>query len=138
MDRDAAQALLARLHEAQNAFYGGGDGAPLRALLDPHIAWHVPGDNAIAGDHVGVAAVLDYMRRRRDLVGATMRMHPLELLVGDGDHVASRTDGTAVVDGIEVRWSTVGLYRLTAHHVLECWLLPLEPATFDRVWRGPA
>jgi len=37
------------------------------------------------------------MLRRRDLAGATMRMYPRELLVGDGDHVASRTDGTATM-----------------------------------------
>ena len=39
---------------------------PLRELLAPDVEWHVPGASPIAGDHVGVDAVLDYMTRRRD------------------------------------------------------------------------
>lgn len=135
MERHAAASLLERLHSAQNAYYGGGDDGPLRALLAPDVAWHVPGDNAIAGDHRGLAQVLAYMRRRRDIARRSMRLYPLELLVGEGQHVASRTDGTATVDGVEHRWSTLGLYRLEDARVLECWLLPLEQATFDLVWR---
>jgi len=42
-----------------------------------------------------------------------MRMHPREqLVVGDNDHIASRTDGTATVNGVERHWSTLGRYRL--------------------------
>jgi ketosteroid isomerase-like protein len=135
VERHTAASLLDRLHSAQNAYYGGGDDAPLRALLAPDVTWHVPGDNAIAGDHRGLGQVLAYMSRRRDLARNSMRLYPLELLVGEGQHVASRTDGTATVDGIEHRWSTLGLYRLDDARVLECWLLPLDPATFDLVWR---
>lgn len=139
MDRADAERLLVALHDAQNELYGGGDPSAVVALLDVDIAWHVPGDagvNAIAGDYVGREAVLAYMRRRRDLAGSSMRMHPRELLVGDADHVASRTDGSAVIDGTEHRWSTIGLYRLdpSATRILECWLLPLDQAVFDRVW----
>src|SRR5690348_17302947 len=114
VDRELAAAVLARLHAAQGAFYAGEPGAdaPLRALLTEDIAWHVPGRNAIAGDYVGVEAVMAYFARRRDLATRTFRMHPGELLAGAGDHVAVLTDGTAVIGGAERRWSTVGLYRL--------------------------
>ena len=76
------------------------------------------------------------MLRRRDVAGSTMRLHPLELLVGD-DHVACRTEGTATIDGIERRWSTLGLYRVGADRIRECWLLPLDPREFDAVWSRP-
>jgi hypothetical protein len=95
----------------------------------------VPGDNAIAGDYRGCDAVLDYMRRRRDLAGRTFRLHPGEILTGDGEHVAVLTDGTATIDGLERRWSTVGLYRLRGAQVAACWLLPLDAAAFDAYWR---
>jgi ketosteroid isomerase-like protein len=49
VERAAALELLARLHAAQGDFYAGGAEAPLRALLDPDVEWHVPGRNAIAG-----------------------------------------------------------------------------------------
>jgi uncharacterized protein len=136
MDRAKAINLLQRLHAAQGAFYAGGDEVPVRALLTDDVHWHVPGRNAITGDYHGIDAVLAYFRRRRDLVDRTLRLHPGDVLVGDGDHIAALTDGTAVVGGVERRWSTVGLYQVRAGQVAACWLLPLDPDTFDDVWAG--
>jgi uncharacterized protein len=135
MDREEARGVLARLHEAQGAFYAGGPEEPLRALLTEDIAWTVPGRNAIAGEYRGIDAVMAYFRRRRDLAARTFRMHPGDLLVGDGDRVAVLTDGTAVIGGVERRWSTVGLYELRDGRVAACWLLPLDLAAFDAAWR---
>jgi len=62
-------------------------------------------------------------------------MHPGDVLVGDGDRVAVLTDGSARIGGREERWSTVGLYRLAGDRRLAaCWLLPLDPEAFDRIW----
>jgi ketosteroid isomerase-like protein len=132
--RDEAERVLARLHAAQGDFYAGGPAEPLRAILTDDVEWHVPGDNAIAGDYHGIDAVLAYFARRRDLAARSFRMHPGELLVGDGDHVAVLTDGTATVGGSERRWSTVGLYRLRGGRVAACRLLALDLAAFDEIW----
>ena len=136
-ERDRAIEVLRRLHAAQGELYAGGDDTAVRAVLTDDIEWHVPGDNAIAGDYRGIDEVLDYFARRRDLAKSTLRLHPGDVLTGDGDHVAALTDGTATIDGREHRWSTVGLYRLRGDRVCACWLLPLDPAAFDAVWRGP-
>jgi uncharacterized protein len=138
VERARALELLARLHEAQGSFYAGGPDGPLRAVLADDVVWHVPGANAIAGVYEGVDAVLAYMRRRRDLATRTFRMHPGDVLVGEGDTVAALTDGTAVIDGVERSWSTVGLYRFSSDRVAACWLLPLDPGVFDEVWRTAA
>ena len=130
--------LLSRLHKAQGAFYAGGDDGPLRAVLDPAVNWYVPGRNAIAGEYHGLDAVLGYMTARRNLARASFRLHPGELLVGGHDHVASLTDGSAVIDGTERRWSTVGLYRIRDGRIAECRLLPLDADEFDDIWRGPS
>ena len=135
MDRVAAEALLARLHAAQGEFYAGGADGPLRALLAPDIEWHIPGVNAIAGDYRGIDEVMAYFARRRDHAARSFRMHPGDVLVGEGDRVAVLTDGTATIGGREERWSTVGLYRLAGERIVAgCWLLPLDPAAFDRIW----
>jgi hypothetical protein len=63
-------------------------------------------------------------------------MYPGEMLIGDGDHVGVLTAGAAVLGGHERRWSTVGLYRFRSGRVAECWLLPLDPDAFDRIWSG--
>jgi ketosteroid isomerase-like protein len=138
MDRAEAVQLLGRLHAAQGTFYTGGDEAPVRALLTDDVHWHVPGRNAIAGDYHGVDAVLAYFRRRRDLAGRTFRMHPGDVLVGDGARIAALTDGTAMIGGVERRWSTVGLYEICGGRVAACWLLPLDADSFDQIWADPA
>jgi ketosteroid isomerase-like protein len=135
MDRLRVLAQLRRLHEAQGEFYAGGPGDALRALLTDDVVWTVPGKNAIAGTYEGVDAVMAYFARRRDLASRTFRMHPGEVLVGDGEHVAVLTDGTALIAGEERRWSTVGLYRFAAERVAACWLLPLDAEEFDRIWQ---
>ena len=137
MERREAEAVLGRLHQAQNRFHAGGGDEELREVLAPDVLWSVPGRNAIAGRYEGVAEVLAYFRRRRELAAATFRLHPREMMVGDGDHVAVLTDGTAKIAGGERRWSTVGLYRLGEGRVRECHLLPLDPDAFDRIWSAP-
>jgi ketosteroid isomerase-like protein len=133
---DEARRVLARLHEAQAGFYAGGPREPLHDVLTDDIVWVVPGANAIAGEYHGLDAVIDYFARRRALADNSFRMHPGDLLVGEGDHVAVLTDGTATIDGVERRWSTVGLYRLRGQRVAACWLLPLDAAAFDAIWSG--
>lgn len=126
--------LLDHLHTAQNAFYGGGEEGPLRQLLATGVVWTVPGANSIAGVYRGTDAVFDYFRRRRDLAAGTFRMDRRDILVGDGDQIAALTDGTAIIGGVQRRWSTVGLYEVKHNQIAACWLLPLSQADFDAVW----
>jgi hypothetical protein len=39
-------------------------------------------------------------------------------------------------DGVEHRWSTVGLYRLQGQRIAACWLLALDQSAFDRAWKA--
>jgi ketosteroid isomerase-like protein len=118
----------------RRAPHAGGSDAALREVLADDVIWHVPGENAIAGIYEGVEAVMEYFARRRDLASKTFRLHPGEVLVGDGERVAVLTDGTARIGGEERRWSTVGLYRFRDERVAACWLRPLDPPEFDRIW----
>ena len=107
---------------------------PVQVLLTEDIEWHVPGINAISGDYRGIDAVIGYFLRRRALAANTFRLHPREMLVGDQDHLAVLTDGTAILNGSEHRWSTIGLYRIRGGRIAACWLLPLDQSAFDRAW----
>jgi hypothetical protein len=136
MNRDSAIDLLDRLHQAQNKFYAGGDEAELRHLLTSDINWTVPGENRIAGTYRGLEEVFAYFRLRRKLAEGTFQMVRRDVLVGDGNRVAALTDGVASIHGQEHRWSTVGLYELLGERISACWLLPLDPDAFDRIWSG--
>jgi ketosteroid isomerase-like protein len=127
------QGLVARLHAALSDYYSGGDAEPLRHLLTEDVRWDVPGSSAIAGDYRGFDDVLAYFAARREHAHETLRLHTGDVMVGD-THVAAITDGTAVLGGVERRWSTVGLYRVRGGKVAECLLLPLDPRGFDEVW----
>jgi len=136
MDRERAAEFMGSLHRAQEELYAGGDADGVRSLLSPEIVWQVPGQSAIAGRYEGIEEVIGYMRRRRDLAGRTFRMHRRELLVGEGEHIAALTDGTAVIGGRKLEWSTIGLYRLRDRLLLACRLIPFDQAQFDSIWSG--
>jgi uncharacterized protein len=135
VDRGHALSVLEALHNAQNTMYAGGETDAVRALLTDDVEWHVPGENAIAGNYHGAEEVIDYFKRRRALATNTLRLHPGEVLVGDS-HVAALTDGTATLDGVKHRWSTMGVYRLRGEQIAACWLLALDQYAFDRAWKA--
>lgn len=137
MERETAVGALGRLHKAQADFYAGGHPLPLRQLLTDDVVWHVPGNNSIAGTYRGIDEVMAYFGTRRDLAARTFRLHPGDVLVGEGEIVAALTDGTALIAGEEHRWSTIGLYRFRNGLISECRLVPFDQAEFDRAWRLP-
>jgi ketosteroid isomerase-like protein len=136
VNRGTAIGLLDRLHKAQNEFYAGGSGGDLERLLAPNVVWTVPGDNRIAGNYRGLAKVLGYFRRRRDLADHTFQMKRRDVLVGNGDRLAALTDGFATIRDVDHRWSTVGLYDVIDRQIAACWLLPLDQPAFDAIWSG--
>ncbi len=134
MERERATAFIDELQDAQHELYGGGGAGPVRRLLDPDIVWHVPGESPIAGRYEGPEAVIAYMLRRRDLADGTFRMRRRELMIGEGEHFAALTDGTAIINGRTREWSTLGLYRLRAELFAECRLFPFDQPQFDEIW----
>ena len=133
---DASRAnveLVEELHRRQREMYAGGSLEPVLELLHPEIVWHVPGHSPIAGDHRGPGAVLRYFTARRELAGATMRMHPGAVLA-DEQAVVQLVNGSAELNGKSVEWRTVGVYRIESGRIAEVWLVPLDLAQFDRLW----
>ena len=134
VERRTAQELLDRLHRVQNEYYAGGDSRGLSDLLAGDVQWSVPGDNALAGVYIGVAEVLDYMKRRRRLAASTLRLVRRDVLVGRGQRIAAVTDGVVLRSGKVHTWGTAGLYEVADGRIRRCWLLPLDAADFDAIW----
>ena len=127
--------LIIELHRRQAQMYAGGSVDAVAELLAQDIAWHVPGTSPIAGNHRGGEQVIDYFEKRRQLADATMRMHPGRI-IAEGEAVAQFVKGTATLEGEEVSWQTVGVYRVDVVRswIREVWLVPLDLAHFDRIW----
>jgi ketosteroid isomerase-like protein len=120
----------------QRHMYIGGPVEPVAQMLAPDVVWHVPGANAIAGDHRGRDAVLAYFARRRELAGTTLRITEHAHVTFDDTYVAI-ADGTAVLAGESRTWRTAGAYRVADGRIAEAWLVPTDLAAFDAAWREP-
>ncbi|MBV9334296.1 MAG: RNA 2',3'-cyclic phosphodiesterase [Solirubrobacterales bacterium] len=125
--------VVRRFHEEQARMYAGGSIDAVRALLADDVVWHVPGASAIAGEHRGVDAVLEYFARRRDMMDGTFRVavHGASPIAG---RVVQLAGGRAVRRGEEVSWETVGVFRVAGGRIAEGWLIPFDQAAFDRIW----
>jgi ketosteroid isomerase-like protein len=123
------EGLVREFLSRQRRMYLGGPAEPVCALLAEDVVWHVPGANAIAGDHRGREAVLGYFARRRELAGG-------QLEITEHGHLVHEDVYVAIADGRagERSWRTAGLYRVAEGRVAEAWLVPADQQAFDDAW----
>ena len=129
--------LIRDFHAAQNRFYAGGDQEPVRAMLAPDVAWHVPGRSALAGDYVGRDEVLRYFAGRRALAHATFRI-AVRRVLADDERAVILASGQLERDGETVGWEIVGVFRIAAGTIAECWVFPHDQRAFDEIWSQPS
>lgn len=105
----------------------------MRELLSDDVVWHVPGASAIAGEHHGIEAVIEYFDTRRRMTDSTfmVTVHGAAMIA---DRVVQLAGGRASRDGREVSWETVGVFRVADGRIAECWLVPFDQAAFDEIW----
>jgi uncharacterized protein len=125
--------LIRDFHDRQNRFYAGGDQGPVSAMLTDDVTWHVPGRSAIAGDYRGRDEVLRYFAARRELAGATFRIHVRGVLTDD-KRAAILASGEVELGGETSTWGTVVVFRMAHGRIAECWVLPYDQGAFDDVW----
>jgi RNA 2',3'-cyclic 3'-phosphodiesterase len=125
--------VVQRFHAAQARAYASGELDGVRELLDEDVVWRVPGRSAIAGEHRGVDAVLDYLQRRAAMTDATFRVTVRGLSV-IGEQVVQLAGGRAERAGRTLTWETVGIFRVRAGRIAECRLVPFDLYEFDEIW----
>lgn len=125
--------LLRDFHELQNRFYAGGDQAPVATLLTEDVVWHVPGRSAISGDHRGRDGVLRHFAARRELARGTFRI-AVRAVLADDERAVIFAGGQVDRDGQNREWQTVGVFRIVAGKLAECWVLPYDLYAFDEIW----
>jgi uncharacterized protein len=125
--------LVRDFHDRQNRFYAGGDQDPVRAMLTDDVIWHVPGHSAIAGEYRGRDEVLRYFARRRKLANATFRIDVRGVL-SDDQRTVILAGGEVEHGGETFAWGTVGIFRVAAGRIAECWVVPYDQDAFDEIW----
>jgi RNA 2',3'-cyclic 3'-phosphodiesterase len=125
--------VVRTFHGAQARMYGGGELDAVRSLLSDDVVWHVPGRSAIAGDHVGIEAVLAYFDLRRRMTDQSFRV-VVDGAALIGERVVQLARGRAVRGGRELEWETVGVFRIADGRIAECWLVPFDVCAFDEIW----
>jgi ribosomal-protein-alanine N-acetyltransferase len=130
----SAAAVLDRFYAVQRRFYAGEPvEEELAEFLAADVAWHVPGQNVIAGDFQGHDQVMAYFRRRRDLTDRSFVVTSRGTLA-DATRVVHFADGEAILGGVPRRWRTVGIFEIARQRISECWLVPFDQQAFDEIW----
>lgn len=97
------------------------------------VIWRVPGTSAISGIYLGRNAVMEYVRRRRELADDTFETTVEDVLANDRHGLVIAT-GRASRHGQDFEWRAHGLYRFAEGKIVECRVLPEDQALFDLVW----
>ncbi len=130
MTQPTASALVLDLYDAVLT----GNVERARAVLTDDVVVHVPGSHALAGDHVGVDALFDFVERTRRSTDDGEHIDVLDVLEGS-DHVAvyCRVSATRLgrppLDNL-----TIHLARLDAGRVAEITLHNRDDRPVDDFW----
>lgn len=125
--------LIRDFHDAQNAFYAGGDRGRVRGMLTDDVAWHVPGRSAIAGDYLGRDEVLRYFAARRELARAVFRI-VVRGVLADDERAVILASGAVRHERKTSTWNTVVVFRIAEGKIAECWVHPYDQCAFDDIW----
>jgi ketosteroid isomerase-like protein len=105
-----------------------------RGLLTPDAVLHIPEDNPLAGDHVGVDAILSAVGPSG--TGARAEFEIIDILEGHA-HAAVYCRVTELApDGPPLDNLTVHLLRVDGRRVAEIWFHNRDQAAVDDFWRA--
>jgi ketosteroid isomerase-like protein len=109
----------ARIRGAYEAF-NVGDVATLLDVLDTDIVWHFPGNNKLAGEHIGRDATLAFLGAYGAAGGGTFHASVIDVVARE-DLVAGWARDTASVDGRSLDVRAVVMFAMRDGRVIEAW-----------------
>ncbi len=113
--------------------FGAGDVPAALELFDDNIVFHIPGNNLLAGDHTGKAAVGSAFRRFKELSGGTFKLQPQQIFAND-EYGTVLADTSASRNGKALNLQPVQVWRFENGKPVEIWLYPGDEKAFDQFW----
>ena len=110
-----------------------GDVTALLGLFAPDAVWHVPGENAMAGDYRGLDEIGAFLRRTAELTGGSYRV---ELLwaVADDDHLVTLYRARGEREGRTLDIEQALFIQVEDGRWGDIRAQPLDQAAFDAFW----
>jgi uncharacterized protein len=122
------------LVRAASAAFGQGDFSALQSqYFADDIIWHVAGTGPLAGDHEGVAQVMDVLGKISALSGGTVQPQLHDVLVSD-DHTVALTTIRAERSGNQIQLSLVHVIHSANGKATEIWTHSADPAAAAQFW----
>src|SRR6476620_8315309 len=106
----------------------------MRACFTPDAVWHLPGRNAIAGDHVGWDAIRrDFLDKTGALSGGTLRAGLVAVALGT-DYGVAIQHATADHNGRALDVTSLQLMRMENGRIAEVTGHYSDQYAFDAFW----
>ena len=121
--------LLRRGYDA----FARGDMAAIAELFADDIAWHVPGNNPLAGDYRGKDNVLAFFGKSVELTGGTLRVEVHDILAND-EHGVALIHSSAQRGGKSLDDHGVQVFHIRDGKAVETWTHQGDQAANDEFW----
>ena len=105
----------------------------VRALLADEVRWHVAGNNPLAGDFIGIDAVLDAMRRYGEHSNHTLKLDTKSVFA-DAHHAVAIHSATAHRDGFVYRAHEIDVFHISDGLITEFWSFSEDQDATDTLW----
>ncbi|HVW43628.1 MAG TPA: nuclear transport factor 2 family protein [Amycolatopsis sp.] len=121
--------LVSRLLDA----FARQDREKIVAAIAEDCVWRVPGNNVLAGEYAGRAAVLSLFGRLKRLFTGPAQFEIIDVAVS-GERAISYQYGTVVVGGRTVRLKECLVFRVDGGQIVEVDEFQFDQHTFDEVF----
>jgi ketosteroid isomerase-like protein len=112
------------------------DYATIEACFTPDAVWHLPGRNAIAGDHHGWAAIRDdFLAKTGPLSGNTLQAGLVDVAAGT-DYIVAIQHATANHNGRTLDVTGCQLIRMEGGRIAEVTGHYSDQYAFDAFWQA--
>lgn len=115
------------------AAVASGDIPTFLAAMSDDIAWHMPGDNQLAGAYHGKDEFRRLMTKIRDLSGGTFKMAVHDITASD-DHAVNIERVTASRDGRQLDIVVALVLRIKDGKITEVWEHFFDFKAWDDFW----
>jgi ketosteroid isomerase-like protein len=123
---------VALLRTAYDSWAAGSADSFVEAC-DEDVVWHIPGNNRLTGDHVGLEAVRGLFAELAAKTDGAFCMTYEDVLATES-HALVATASSANVGGETLSYRVFDVFRLDGGRIKEIWTFTFPQESSDRVW----